>query len=76
MTMVSSEHIRELVDMILDSNPDQEFTVEGLSDAILERVGEYYSARQIYDSIKALDYEFHKYTRDVSTMPYYYQRLR
>lgn len=74
--MVSSEHIRELVDMILDSNPDQEFTVEGLSDAILESVGEYYSTRQIYDSIKALDYEFHKYTRDVSTMPYHYQRLR
>ena len=74
--MVSSAHIWDLVDMILDSNPDKEFTVEGLSDAILESVGEYYSTRQIYDSIKALDYEFHKYTRDVSTIPYHYQRLR
>ena len=52
------------------------YSIEGLSDAILKDTGEYYSHQQIYGSIKDLDYEFHKYSRDTSTIPYYYQRLR
>ena len=71
-----NEHIRNLVDMILDKDPDYEYSIEGLSDAILKDTGEYYSRQQIYGSIKDLDYEFHKYSRDTSTFPYYYQRLR
>lgn len=73
---MNSEHIRNLVDMILDADQEGEYTIEGLSDAILKNTGEYYSRQQIYDSIKDLNYEHHKYFRDVSTVTYYYQRLR
>ena len=36
-----NEHIRNLVDMILDTDPDYEYSIEGLSDAILKDTGEY-----------------------------------
>ncbi len=73
--MVMQESIRELVDQVFDINIGLAYTTEELSDEILDLFEVYFSSNQIYNSIKDLDYENHKYTRDVSTRPYRYEKL-
>lgn len=70
------ERIRHLVDRVLDANINVEYSVKELSDQIFIGTGSYYSAQQIYDSIKELHYDDHSYVRTVSSFPYTYQRLR
>ena len=69
------EHIRYLVDVVFDNNPNDAFTTEGLSNEILKMTGVYYSSRQIYDSIKDLSYSNHEYTRDCNSLPYFYEKM-
>lgn len=73
--MTLAEHIRNLLDYVFDANPNEMYTIEGLSNKILEMTGEYYSGRKIYDSIKNLSYGSHEYARDCSSRPYFYEKL-
>ena len=70
------ENIRRLVDQVLDSNIMKEYSTDELSIEICLNTVQYYSPRQIYDSIKDMDYDRHKYVKTVTSTSYTYQRMR
>ncbi len=70
------ENIRRLVDQVLDSNIKKGYSTDELSIEIYVNTEQYYSTRQIYESIKDMDYDGHKYVKTVTSTPYTYQRMR
>ena len=70
------ENIRRHVDQVLNSNIMKGYSTDELSIEICVNTGQYYSPQQIYDSIKDMDYDEHKYVRTITSTPYTYQLMR